>query len=158
MIGATVSCTTRPIRNWEKDGVDYHFVSNEKFEMLIRDNEFMEYVECYGNKYGTLKNSVIDILQTKRFCILDLEFDGAANVLSGKYLNFNCVGILMLPPSVSALKIRLLGRGSETSESLQKRLADSFTVSRIANYRHVVVNLELQSTKIEIENIIQMYS
>jgi guanylate kinase len=156
--GATVSCTTRQIRSGEKDGVNYHFISNKEFERLISNDEFMEYVECYGYKYGTLRNSVMNVLQTKKFCILDLEFSGAAKLLSEKYSNFECIGVLILPPSISKLKARLLSRRSETNESLQRRLLESFAVNRIANYQHVVVNCDLQSAKTEVENILQMYS
>ena len=151
----TVSCTTRSPRTNEKDGVDYHFITHEKFESLITQNEFIEYVNCYGNRYGTLKKSVNDVLEKNDICILDLDFEGAYNVLSNKIFEYNCLGILILPPSLKTLKERLQNRNSETIESLELRLRESFQPKRIAKYDCVIINKDLENSKSELINKIR---
>jgi len=151
----TVSCTTRSPRSNEKDGVDYDFITHEKFESLITQNEFIEYVNCYGNKYGTLKKSVNAVLEKNNICILDLDFEGAYNVLSNKIFAFNCFGILILPPSLKTLKERLQNRNSETTESLELRLKESFQPKRIAKYDCVIINKDLEKSKSELMNKIR---
>ncbi len=157
LVGLTVSCTTRPPRQGEKDGVDYHFISYEKFEKLIQNGEFIEHVSCYGNKYGTLKSAVSDVLKNKDICILDMEFEGAYNILANNLIDFKCIGILVLPPSISTLRNRLKNRNTETKESLEQRLSESFKVDRIAGYNHVIVNKDLEKSKKEMLKVIKEY-
>ncbi len=150
----TVSCTTRPPREGERNGVDYHFVTHDEFEKLVKGNKFIEHVNCYGNRYGTLKKAVNDVLDKNEFCILDLDFKGAYNVLSNKIFKFNCFGILVLPPSLKTLKHRLQNRNSETIESLNLRLNDSFQQKQIAKYDFVIINKNLEKATSELINII----
>lgn len=151
----TVSCTTRTPRSNEKDGIDYHFITPEKFNQLVNQDEFIEYVNCYGNKYGTLKKSVNDVLEKNEICILDLDFEGAYNVLSNKIFEFPCLGILILPPSLKTLKKRLRNRNSETTDSLELRLKESFHPKRIAKYDYVIINNDLENSKSELINKIK---
>lgn len=149
--GLTVSHTTRIIRETEIDGVSYHFVSHAKFAEMVKNNEFVEHVECFGNCYGTSKQAIDTVLKIKNICILDLEYEGAYAILNDKYFRDKCVGILVLPPSYSVLKQRLMARNSETPESLAKRLNDSFKVARIAKYQFVLINTELERSKQKLE-------
>ncbi len=152
-VGMTVSCTTRKARAGEINGVDYHFLTSDEFQKNLVDGAFIEHVECYGNRYGTLKSSVDDVLRTKKICILDVDFKGAYKVLMTNLLQYACVGILVLPPSLAALKQRLIDRNSETEESLNIRINDSFNIGSIANYHHVIVNNELENSKKAITDI-----
>ncbi|MBQ7524775.1 MAG: guanylate kinase [Alphaproteobacteria bacterium] len=153
----TVSCTTRAPREGEHDGVDYHFISHDKFDQLVRCGEFLEHVQYCGNRYGTLKSAVNDVLRNKKICILDLEFEGAYSVLHGNAFDFPCVGILILPPSLRSLEKRLRARHSETEESLKLRLTEAFQPKRIAKYHHVIVNRNLESAKVELLQIVKSY-
>lgn len=153
--GLTVSCTTRPPRLGEKDGIDYHFVSNEEFEQLVQNGEFIEHVSCYGNRYGTLKSAVLEVLKNKDICILDMEFEGAYNVLSNNLVDFDSIGILILPPSINSLRERLKNRNTETEKSLELRLSESFKIDKIAGYHHVIVNKDLEESQKELKKILK---
>ena len=155
--GLTVSCTTRKPRNGETPAVDYHFISQNDFETLIKNDEFIEHVECYGNRYGTLKSEISNVLKHKNICILDMEFKGAHNILSKNTINSDCSGILILPPSLKALKDRLINRKSETEESLNKRISEAFNFENIASYQHVIINKDINDAKSEIFKIFSDY-
>jgi guanylate kinase len=155
-IGISISCTTRPQRIHELDGIDYHFIPQERFITLIKNDEFLEYTECYGNRYGTLKSSVNNLLQNKRICIMDVEYSGAGKILSQQFApTITKIGILILPPSISALKNRLLNRKSETITSLNRRVTESFDIGKIARYDHILINDQINRSKNEICQIVK---
>ena len=156
-VGLTVSHTTRAPRKLEKSGVDYHFVSHDEFERMASRGDFIEHVSCYGNRYGTSKKSVENVLDNKDICILDLEFEGAHGVLENKTLESECIGILVLPPSLKTLKQRLSDRKTETEESLNTRLIESFKVDKIAKYHHVIINRNLEDSKRELIDIVKSH-
>jgi guanylate kinase len=149
-VGLSVSCTTRFPRCGESDSVDYHFISRGKFESLVGAGEFIEHVECCGNLYGTLKRSVYAVLQEKHGCILDIEYEGAYNVLHEGCLPVRSIGVLILPPSIRCLRERLVRRGSETTESLDVRLSAAFSPSRVPRYDHVIVNKDVDAAANEL--------
>ena len=158
-VGATVSCTTRQKREDEIDGKDYYFISDEEFDRLVKNEEFLEHVECYKNKYGTLKSAVFDVLKTKECCILDLDFAGAHKILSGDlFHDIKSVGILILPPSLKVLKKRLILRGSETDETLQTRLDKSFSAKKVAAYDHVIINRDLETAKSNLLALLEQFA
>ncbi|MBQ2173913.1 MAG: guanylate kinase [Alphaproteobacteria bacterium] len=152
--GLTVSHTTRMPRDGETDGISYHFVTKENFLKMVQKDEFVEFVECFGNYYGTSKMAIYDVLKHKDICILDLEYEGAYAIINNDKFKEQCVGILVLPPSYNSLKQRLMERNSETSESLDKRLNDSFKVKKIAKYQFVLINKELEISKRKIKDIV----
>ena len=156
-IGLTVSHTTRLPRDTEKEEKDYYFVNKGVFEDMIKKDEFIEYVRCFDNYYGTSHISVNNVLNQKDICILDLDYEGAYKLLSNKLFKTRCVGILVLPPSLKILKERLNERKSETPHSLNKRVEESFIVSRIASYHHVIINNDLNISKYQIKQIIKQY-
>ena len=151
--GLTVSHTTRKPRAGETDGRSYHFVTKEKFLKMLENDEFVEHIECFGNYYGTSKKAINDIFQHKDICVLDLEYEGAYAILHDENFKNKCVGILVLPPSFNVLKRRLIERHSETAESLDKRLNDSFKVNKIAKYQFVLINNEIEHSKRKIIDI-----
>ena len=152
--GLTISHTTRNPRIGEKNGVDYYYISNAEFQDMVNAGEFIEYVKCYGNMYGTSKKSIDIVLKNKDICILDLDYEGAYKVLEKKLLPYECVGILILPPSIEVLKKRLIARHSENEHDLNIRLKNSFQVNVIANYKYVIINNELEISKKHIDNIL----
>ena len=154
-VGLTVSHTTRATRFLEKSGIDYHFVTHDEFEQMAQNEEFVEHVSCYGNRYGTSKKAIKDVLENKDVCVLDLEFEGAHNVLSNKIIDYESIGILVLPPSLKTLKNRLNNRGTETAESFEQRLIDSFKADKIAKYHYVIINRDLEESKKELMEIMK---
>ncbi|XP_075533314.1 guanylate kinase isoform X2 [Dermacentor variabilis] len=116
----SVSHTTRKPRPGEVNGKDYHFISRDEMEQAIEAGEFIEYTEFSGNLYGTSKKSVRDVQEQGRICILDIEIEGVKNI---KNTDLNPRYIFVKPPSMKALEERLRGRGTESEESLSKRLA-----------------------------------
>jgi guanylate kinase len=150
-----VSCTTRQRRVSEIDGVDYRFITRDRFDELVANGEFLERTECYGNRYGTLKSAVYDVFTNNNLCIIDLDFRGAYKALSMDIIpEYECIGILVLPPSLRALENRLALRNSETAESIKRRLEESFSVREVADYKHVIINDNVDVASARIKTII----
>ena len=116
----SISHTTRRPREGETDGVQYHFVTREKFEEMIANKELLEYAEVHGNYYGTSYAAIHAVEESGKICILDVNIDGAISVYKSNMKPFI---ILLKPTSFQALEARLRGRGTETEEQIQKRLA-----------------------------------
>ena len=114
-----VSTTTRKIREGEKQGVDRYFVSVSEFQKLIHEDSFLEHAEFAGNFYGTTKKEFNDILHSGKICMCEYDLQGIKTIHQKK---IPCNFVFILPPSLEILKERLKGRGSETEESLAKRL------------------------------------
>ncbi|XP_052080389.1 guanylate kinase-like [Mytilus californianus] len=140
----SVSHTTRNPRAGEQDGKDYFFVTRPDFEAMIAENGFLEHAEFSGNRYGTSKKAVEDIQKTGRICILDVEVNGVKNI---KKTDFNARYVFVRPPSMEVLVERLKSRGTETEESLQKRINSAKESLEYAeqkgSYDHIVVNDDL---------------
>ena len=117
----SVSATTRPIRGGEQDGVDYHFMNNQDFELKIKEDELLEWQEVYeGMYYGTLKNELDRINQLNKFPLLVIDVFGAINVM--KNLKFKPLSIFIQAPSLEVLRSRLTARGTDSPEKIEKRL------------------------------------
>ncbi|KAL7280816.1 guanylate kinase [Trametes coccinea BRFM310] len=118
--GFSVSHTTRAPRAGEVDGKDYHFVSQDNFKDLISRGAFIEHAQFSGNFYGTSFMAVREIENSGRRCILDIEAQGVRQI---KGTNLNPVYLFISPPSLTVLRERLQGRGTESEASVAKRLA-----------------------------------
>ncbi len=141
-LALSVSATTRPPRAGERDGVAYHFLSEDEFRARVDRGEFLEWAVVHGNLYGTLKSEVRSRL-TEGSLILEIDPQGAFNV---RRLMPECVMVFIAPPSMEALRERLLKRGSETEETLAVRLADAEVEMKTApGYDAVVVNDDLDA-------------
>lgn len=116
----SVSHTTRKPRPGEVDGKNYHFTNREQMLSGISANEFLEHTEFSGNMYGTSKKAITDVLMSGRICALDVDIQG---VISVKKTDLNAIYFFIQPPSMEILEKRLRSRGTETEESLQKRLS-----------------------------------
>ena len=121
-IAKTISATTRAPREGEKDGVDYFFCTEEKFKQLVADDQIVEHNLYSGNYYGTLRSEVERNLSDGKFVVLVIDVHGAANI---KRLYPRANTIFLLPPSVEVLESRLRGRGTETEDSVRRRLAEA---------------------------------
>ena len=134
----SISCTTRAPRAGEENGVNYYFLSEEDFEKKIAEGAFVEYTRTFTNYYGTLKSEIDGPIASGVDILLELNVVGAKNL---KRLYPDCVTIFVQPPSLEALKARLIGRGSESPESLERRLRDrkreqGHTLVRLCSDQH----------------------
>ncbi len=138
----SVSMTTRAPREGEVHGEHYYFVKHEEFQKLIAEDGFMEYAQVYGNNfYGTPRKQALDWMEAGSDVILEIDVQGALQV---KKSYPEAVLIFILPPSIEELKNRIMGRGSETEESMRNRLGAALQeISCIDKYDYRVVNREL---------------
>ena len=138
----SVSATTRAPRGAEQDGVEYHFLSLAKFEGLIDDNEFLEYEQVYeGVYYGTLKSELERIWALGKVPVLDIDVKGAIRVQ--QQLGEKSLSIFIMPPSIEALKTRLLKRQTETEQSIQSRIDKAEYEISFSNQFNAIIKNEV---------------
>ena len=116
----SVSCTTRPKRDYEIEGVNYYFLTDDEFMEKVGNDEFVEYEEVHGNYYGTLKNILRDAIISEELMLFDVDVNGAMSIKK-KYPK-NTLTVFILPPSIEDLRIRLINRGTDSKEIINKRL------------------------------------
>ena len=147
----SISATTRKPRGQEVDGKEYFFKTVEEFEKMIAQEDLIEYANYVGNYYGTPKKYVQEQLAAGKDVILEIEIQGALNIKS----QFpDALLLFIAPPSADVLKSRLVGRGTETEEVIEQRLARAVEESKgIENYDYLVVNDDLDEC---VENVHQM--
>ena len=116
----SVSCTTRPKRNYEKDGINYYFLTENEFKSKIKNNELLEYEEVHGYYYGTLINTLKNAISSKELMLFDVDVNGAMSIKK-KYPR-NTLTVFILPPSIEDLKVRLINRGTDSRKIIKKRL------------------------------------
>lgn len=134
----SISMTTRSIRKGETDGVEYHFVSKEKFKQEIAKGNLLEYAEFCDNYYGTPLDKVNEQLDAGQEVVLEIEVQGAMQV---KQKMPDAVYVFIAPPSMSALEERLINRGTESKEIINKRLEKARKEVKMAKeYGYIVVN------------------
>jgi guanylate kinase len=152
-IKMSVSMTTRSPRQGEVHGVHYFFADHDEFERLIDEDGFMEYANVYGNYYGTPKAQVMEWLEEGIDVILEIDVQGALQIKK----NYpEGVFIFILPPSIEELKNRIRGRGSETEETMNRRLGAALKeISCIDKYDYRVVNEDLRLAIDTVESIIE---
>ncbi len=137
-LGVSVSHTTRPMREGEQDGVNYHFVSREDFEAMIGRGDFLEHADVFGNYYGTSQVWVRETLAKGEDVILEIDWQGAEQV---RRLMPECVSIFIVPPSPEVLRERLTGRGTDAPEVVERRLEEARDeCSHAAEFDYLVVN------------------
>lgn len=137
-IAVSVSHTTRAQRPGEVDGVNYHFIDRDGFGQLIAQGDFLEQAEVFGNLYGTSKRWVEDTLRHGRDVILEIDWQGAQQV---RRLIPDAVGIFILPPSRETLRERLVGRSTDATEVIERRLAQAAEdMAHFAEFDYVIIN------------------
>src|SRR5690554_994060 len=134
----SVSHTTRPMRNGEQEGVNYHFVARDEFEAMILRGDFLEHADVFGNYYGTSQVWVREALATGQDVILEIDWQGAEQV---RRLIPECVSVFIVPPSAEVLRQRLVGRGTDAADVVERRLAEAEEECRHAvEFDYLVVN------------------
>lgn len=152
----SVSMTTREPRDGEEEGISYFFVEKESFEKKIEEDGLLEYAQYCGNYYGTPKAYVEEQLNKGKNVILEIEIQGALKVKE-KYPE--ALLLFVMPPSAEELKRRLIGRGTDSMEVIEKRLRRAEEESEgIENYEYIVINDDLTQCVEEIHAIVQAAS
>lgn len=147
----SISCTTREPRGEEEDGLDYHFLTKERFEELLKENAFIEHALVHGNYYGTLKGPISEVLAEGNSMILDIDVQGAEKVRNyvrslpnNDPMKIGYVDIFINPPSMEELRARLIGRGTDSMATIEKRLNNAEgEMARAGEYMFQVTNDEL---------------
>ncbi|CAH2351631.1 guanylate kinase [[Candida] railenensis] len=152
--GFSVSNTTRQPRAGEVDGKDYHFTTVEGFQKAIEENKFLEWAQFSGNYYGTSIKSVEDVATSGKICLLDIDMQGVKSV---KASHLNARYLFISPPSIESLRERLEGRGTETPESLAKRINSASAELEYAKsgaHDRIIVNDDLERAYQEFKEFI----
>lgn len=140
-LSLSISHTTRPPRSEEVNGRDYHFVGMDMFQNMLRNGEFLESAEVYGNLYGTSQKWINETVAAGQDILLEIDCQGAHQV---QQIFPRAVAIFILPPSIDALETRLKTRGQDNPNVIQKRLAAAREeVSHINEFDYVIVNNQL---------------
>lgn len=151
-LGYSVSATTRAPRPGERDGVDYHYLSDAAFARGVAAGEFLEWAEYSGHRYGTLRAEVDRVQATGRHVVLDIEFQGARQVRERRT---DVVSIFILPPSAEVLLERLGGRKSDDPAAIRRRLLQAVReVEEAPAYDYIVVNDDRTQAVSEVATII----
>ena len=148
----SVSATTRPPREGEVDGKDYHFLTADRFRSMIEEDAFLEYAEYVSNFYGTPKKYVDEAMDAGKDAILDIEIQGAAQVSAKRP---DTVRIFIAPPSWEELERRLTARGTDTPEKIQKRLLRAkVELDSASGYDYFVINDTVEQAVEELRAIL----
>ena len=151
----SVSHTTRSPRSNEIDGVDYYFVSEDKFKELIKNNEFYEYAKIFENYYGTLKKTVDQTILNNDI-LFDIDWQGTKQL--SKFKNLNLIKIYLITDSKNELKKRLIARNQNSTEEINKRF-NSFDedIKHWKDYDYIIINKNLEVCFKQIEEIIKTH-
>jgi guanylate kinase len=136
-VQASISCTTRPKRPGEIDGVHYLFLSEEEFSKKVEEGEFLEHITLFGWRYGTSRTVVQRMKEEGKHVVLVIDTQGALQLMGKEAATF----IFLLPPSLEALALRLTERGTESQENIVSRLSEAEReISMARAYQYVIVN------------------
>ena len=149
----SISYTTRKPRSNEINGKDYHFVSKEEFNSLVKKNSFFEYANIFDNCYGTLKKPVLELLSYGKDVLFDIDWQGTQQLR--KIKNLSLVTFFILPPNIEILKKRLFNRHERQEKLIEKRMSKfNEEISHWNEYNYVVINDDLDSCYDKILSII----
>ncbi len=143
----SISCTTRPPRTGETDGIDYHFLSEKDFAEKVAAGDFLEHAKVHRHRYGTLATPVIETLRSGRDMLMDIDTAGADSIRNhpSQEIREALADIFLLPPCLEELERRLLSRGTESPEDLATRLKNAEEeTARWQRYRYVVPNRSVE--------------
>jgi len=152
-LALSVSATTRPPRPGERDGVDYHFLSEEEFSRRLAQGEFMEHASYSGYQYGTLVSEVQPRLELGTSVVLEIEVQGARQVRTRMP---DAVLVFVAPPEPAALRQRLEGRGTDSPDQIEGRLkVAEEELQAQSEFRHVIVNDQLERAAAELAALVR---
>ena len=152
----SVSHTTRSPRPNEVDGIDYHFVTKEKFLKLLKLGMFYEHAEIFGNYYGTSKSSIEKITNNNHNVLFDIDWQGSQQL--SKFKELNLVKVFILPPSREELEKRLKDRNQDDKAAIKKRmLAYSKDIAHKTDYDYVLINDNVEKCFNELKMIVSKY-
>ena len=152
-LAMSVSATTRPMRPGERDGVDYHFVSQESFAAMVKDDAFLEWAEVFGNHYGTPRAAIERGLEAGQDYLFDIDWQGAQQLRQRRA--DDVVPVFILPPSIEELRRRLAARGTDAAEVVTARMARAQAeISHWDGYDYVVVNDDLDACFARVSQIL----
>ncbi len=151
-LSLSISCTTRAPRPGEKDGREYHFVTPDDFDRMVRDQAFLEYAHVHEHRYGTPREPVEAALQAGRDILFDIDWQGAMSIAAG--MRDDVVRVFVLPPSMAELSRRLHARAQDAEDVIERRLGRAEGEIRMwAEYDYVLVNEDLDATYAELVRI-----
>lgn len=151
-LGYSVSATTRPAREGEVDGQDYFFLTPDEFDAARDRGEFAESAEVHGNMYGTLRREVDRILESRKHVVMDIDVQGARQFVEAYP---ESVLVFLIPPDAEVLLSRLQGRGTESLETLARRLKSAVEELRAVDlYGYLVVNEDLDEAVRSVSSIV----
>ena len=153
----SISCTSRPPRGTEQHGVEYFFLTPEEFRQRIDNDEFLEYEEVYADRfYGTLKAQVERQQEKGQNVVFDVDVKGGINIK--RFYGERAMSLFIQPPSVAELRRRLEGRGTDTPEAIENRLAKAeYELTFAPQFDHIIVNDDLEQAKQETLRLVQAF-
>ncbi len=153
----SISCTSRPPRGTEKNGVEYFFISPEEFRRRVAADEFLEYEEVYeGRFYGTLKSQVDSQTMRGENVLFDVDVKGGCNIK--EFYGNRALSIFVQPPSVEELRRRLIVRATDTPEAIAQRIEKAaYELTFAPRFDHIVVNDDLEKAKQEVFRLVSQF-
>jgi guanylate kinase len=149
----SVSYTTRPPRPGERNGTDYHFVSDAEFLAMQARGEFLESAEVHGNRYGTSKRVILDALEQGDDLILEIDWQGAQQV---RRFYPHAVGIFIVPPSMAELERRLRARAQDSEAVIRKRLENAREeLAHQGEFKYAIINKDFDTARQQLADIIR---
>lgn len=152
VIKLSISYTTRPPRPGEVDGVHYHFVSVDAFQAMLGNGDFLESAEVYGNYYGTSQPWIEEQMRAGHDILLEIDWQGAGQV---RKLFPDAIGLFILPPSLKELQRRLEGRGQDSAEVIQRRVAAAQEdISHAYSFDYLIVNDDFATALADLQTVV----
>lgn len=150
----SVSATTRATRPGEVDGVDYHFTSEPDFKTMVSEGAMLEHAHVFGHFYGSPQAPVKSAIDSGRDVLFDIDWQGAQQIRNSD-LGPHTLSIFLLPPSITELHRRLVSRGQDSDETIDKRMRKSWDeISRWDSYDFVLINDDLDQTEAQLKTIV----
>jgi len=153
-IDFSVSATTRPSREGEGDGRDYHFMSDHDFRVMVEGGHMLEHAHVFGNFYGSPRVPVEEAIESGKDVLFDIDWQGAQQIKNSA-LRDHVLSIFLLPPSIGELRRRLERRGKDDATTIEKRMLKSWDeISHWDGYDYVLINEDLDQTEANLRNIV----
>ncbi|MBQ3817523.1 MAG: guanylate kinase [Clostridia bacterium] len=148
----SISCITRAMRQGEKQGEKYNFISKQQFQQMLDKDEFLEHNSYVGNYYGTPKHPVLQAIEQGEDMVIEVDVNGAKQIREKLP---EVVSIFIMPPSFEELKARLSGRGTESEAAVKERMENSLKeIERASEYDYIIINDDIDTAVRDIQSVI----